>query len=242
MVAMAGSGSAQSQGPGARTAGEVRAVLELFTSQGCSSCPPADELLGKLSARSDVIALSYPVDYWDYLGWKDTLANPKFSARQKHYAKARGDGRVYTPQMVVNGLTHAIGSSADSVEAAIAQTAERFLASKVSVTVSMDEKRVAVDVGDSKVASDQAEATVWLALVDREVAVKIERGENRGRTVNYTNVVREMTPIGMWSGKAASFAVSREAVATTDNTLCVVLVQAGKAGPIIGAAVAREGI
>src|ERR687884_289212 len=87
-----------------------QAVVELFTSQGCSSCPPADAMLGELARRPDVIALSLPVDYWDYLGWKDTLAQPAFSARQRAYAGARGDRQVYTPQVIVNGATPCVGS------------------------------------------------------------------------------------------------------------------------------------
>lgn len=242
MAVMAGGAQAQSGAASVKSASDVKAVLELFTSQGCSSCPPADDLLAKYAERNDVIALSFSVDYWDYLGWKDTLANPKFSARQKYYAKARGDGRIYTPQIVVNGLAHAVGSSADSIESAITQTAERFQASRVPVSLTMDKARLAVAVGDRTSTAEHGEATVWLVLVDRVVSVKIERGENHGRTVNYTNVVREMTPIGMWTGKSATFAVSREAVTTSPNTICVALVQAGKAGPIIGAAIAREGL
>src|SRR5262249_58863578 len=103
-------------------AGEPRALLELFTSQGCSSCPPADRLVGQLANDPSLIALSVPIDYWDYLGWRDTLANPAHSARQRAYARARGDGQVYTPQIVVNGSTHALGSDQAAIERAIAQT------------------------------------------------------------------------------------------------------------------------
>src|SRR5271166_6324501 len=99
---------------------QTRAVIELFTSQGCSSCPPADKLLGELAGDASVIALSVPIDYWDYLGWKDTLASPGHSARQRAYARMRGDREVYTPQIVVNGLTHVLGSDHTAVERAIA--------------------------------------------------------------------------------------------------------------------------
>jgi len=217
--------------------GEVRAVLELFTSQGCSSCPPADALLGKYAARKDVIALSLPVDYWDYLGWKDTLANPKFSARQKHYAKERGDGRVYTPQLVVNGLAHVVGSSAEAIDEAIATTAKQLSASRVPVKVRIDDTRLIIETGDAPAGVPAQEATIWLAMVHREFEVKIERGENRGKAIKYINVVRDLNPIGMWSGKATTHTLSREAVSEPGNELCVVLLQTGKAGPIIGAAV-----
>src|SRR5207302_9029162 len=98
------------------------AVIELFTSQGCSSCPPADKLVGELGSDPSLVALSLPIDYWDYLGWKDTLADPRHTARQKAYAHARGDGQVYTPQVVVNGILHAVGSDKAAIEAAIANS------------------------------------------------------------------------------------------------------------------------
>src|SRR5580698_3056008 len=101
---------------------EPRAVVELFTSQGCSACPPADKLIGELARDPSVIALSMPIDYWDYLGWKDTLADARFSARQKAYSQVRGDREVYTPQVVVNGSVHVIGSDRDAIEDAIGDT------------------------------------------------------------------------------------------------------------------------
>lgn len=214
----------------------IRAVLELFTSQGCSSCPAADAVLEKLAARKDVIALSLPVDYWDYLGWKDTLARPKFTARQKYYAKERGDGRVYTPQMVVNGLTHVVGSSPDAIEGAIKATEAQFAATRIAVTVRSEKGRILIETGDAPPGAAPREATIWIAMVRRETEVKIERGENRGRTIKYANVVRELNPVGMWSGKAVAVELSREAVVEQSNETCVVLIQAGKGGPIIGAA------
>ncbi|MGD9802668.1 MAG: DUF1223 domain-containing protein [Hyphomicrobiaceae bacterium] len=214
----------------------VHAVLELFTSQGCSSCPAADALLGKYAADKNVIALSLPVDYWDYLGWKDTLAKPKFSARQKYYAKERGDGRIYTPQMVVNGRAHVVGSNSESINTAIASTSNAFDATRVPVKITLDRKHLVVETGDAPAGSTVNEATIWLVMVHREAEIKIERGENRGKTVKYINVVRELNPIGVWSGKAASYEISREAVAEPGNEMCVVLLQIGKAGPIIGAA------
>jgi hypothetical protein len=214
----------------------IRAVLELFTSQGCSSCPAADALLGKYAAHKDVIALSLPVDYWDYLGWKDTLAKPKFAARQKYYAKARGDGRVYTPQMVVNGRTHVVGSAAESIDAAIESTAKDLEANRVPVTIRVDGKHLIVETGTAPPGASIHEATIWLAMVHRQYDIKIERGENRGKTIKYVNVVRELSPIGVWMGKPDTLEISRDAVAEPGNEMCVVLLQVGKAGPIVGAA------
>src|SRR6266508_3656100 len=101
---------------------EPRAVIELFTSQGCSSCPPADRLVGELARDPSIVAMSLPVDYWDYLGWKDTLANPRHTARQRGYARVRGDREVYTPQVVVNGAFHVIGSDKAAIEHVIAKS------------------------------------------------------------------------------------------------------------------------
>src|SRR5205085_12095966 len=102
--------------------GDTRAVVELFTSQGCSSCPPADKLLGELAADPSLVSISLPIDYWDYLGWKDTLADPRHAARQRAYSKLRGDREVYTPQVVVNGVLHALGSDRSAIERAVAQS------------------------------------------------------------------------------------------------------------------------
>src|SRR5205085_949400 len=114
---------------------EPRAVVELFTSQGCSSCPPADRIIGELAKDPNVIALSLPIDYWDYLGWKDTLADSRFSARQKAYSRMRGDRDVYTPQVVVNGSRHVIGSDRTRIEGAISDTQKADGVMSVTVTM-----------------------------------------------------------------------------------------------------------
>src|SRR5215469_15192774 len=116
---------------------EPRAVVELFTSQGCSSCPPADKIIGELAKDPSVIALSLPIDYWDYLGWKDTLADARFSARQRAYSKMRGDREVYTPQVVVNGSAHVLGSDLAGIESAITKTDKSESVMSVPVTMSL---------------------------------------------------------------------------------------------------------
>src|SRR5436309_92519 len=127
---------------------EPRAVIELFTSQGCSSCPPADQLLGELTNDSSLVAVSVPVDYWDYLGWKDTLADPHNTARQKAYAHARGDGQVYTPQVVVNGALHALGSDKLAIERAIAESRKNGGKPVLPVTLAPTGGQLGVAVGD----------------------------------------------------------------------------------------------
>src|SRR5215210_7333402 len=128
---------------------EPRAVIELFTSQGCSSCPPADKLAGELARDPSLIVLSLPVDYWDYLGWKDTLALPGHTNRQRAYSKARGDREVYTPQVVVNGVKHVLGSDKTAIENAVAQTQNQpgTLSLPVSMSVAGEQISVSVPAG-----------------------------------------------------------------------------------------------
>src|SRR3954447_14816156 len=125
---------------------EPRAGVELFPSQGCSSCPPADRILGELAQDPSVIALSMPIDYWDYLGWKDTLADARFSARQKAYSQVRGDREVYTPQVVVNGSVHVIGSDRARIEGAIDATRKATGVMSVPVTMTQTGKQINISV------------------------------------------------------------------------------------------------
>ncbi|MEZ5922987.1 MAG: DUF1223 domain-containing protein [Hyphomicrobiaceae bacterium] len=212
------------------------AVVELFTSQGCSSCPAADEILGELAKRQDVIALSLPVDYWDYLGWRDTLASHEFTERQRSYALARGDGQVYTPQVVVNGLVHAVGSRLADIEAAMAATEAKLGTRRTSIALRMEADDIVVDIGAATDAADPAEGRILLAMTTRSVEVPIARGENRGRTITYYNVVRKLTEIGRWTGAAQSIHVSKSEYAGAESDGCVVLLQTGAVGPIVAAA------
>jgi hypothetical protein len=215
----------------------VKAVLELFTSQGCSSCPPADALLKTYASRRDVVALTLPVDYWDYLGWKDTFANAKHSLRQKAYAKKRGDGRVYTPQVVVNGQAHVNGGSAADIDRAIAIESAKLEGRRVGVDLRAEGHQLVIGLAGAPEGSDVREANVWLAVVQREAEVPIKSGENRGRTLSYVNVVRELTSIGMWSGTPQTIRIDRESVAQQGADRFAVLVQHGKGGPLLGAAI-----
>jgi hypothetical protein len=203
------------------------AVIELFTSQGCSSCPPADVLLETLSHRPDVVVLSLPVDYWDYLGWKDTLASPMFSARQRAYAMERGDRQVYTPQSVVNGSAHALGSDLEAIEAAIHTTSQHKDVLSLPVRAIEHDGRIEVEL-DEHAGSPKGE--IWLIAVATKQSVAIERGENAERQVVYSNVVRKMTRLGPWKGKPCKFAVAREDVVTRDADKMLVVVQAGNGG------------
>ncbi len=213
-----------------------KAVVELFTSQGCSSCPKADALLAQLAGRDDVIALSMSVDYWDYLGWKDTLASPRFSERQRAYALARGDGAIYTPQVVVNGLAHVNGGDEVAIGRSIAKTDKVIAPTHVPIRMSEEDGRLIVETGPTPTAALGKEATLWLAVMAKDVTVEITRGENQGKTITYNNVVRELMPIGMWSGKPMTVQLARHSFMRPGADKCAVLLQQGKAGPILGAA------
>ena len=231
-AALAGGLAAGVQGANAAEpapAREAVALVELFTSQGCSSCPPADKLLGELRNRPGIVALSFPVDYWDYLGWKDTFGSPANTARQKAYAAARGDGQVYTPQVVVNGQVHAVGSQRGAVAAAIAEVA--LPASHPALKAALKDRMLAVDVGGAEGAS----GTVWLAEYTGVAPVEVKRGENGGSTVDYHNVVRRLVKVGAWNGTAQSFSAELSAASQRRRDGCVVFLQEHEGGRILAA-------
>lgn len=213
-------------------AGEGPVVVELFTSQGCSSCPPADAYMRELANRDGVIALSFNVDYWNYLGWEDTLASPAHTERQRAYARRLGLSGVYTPQIVVNGAAEGVGSKRDKIEREIVGARTTPLPVAVSFTDKGD--TLTLDVGAGR--SPGQPVTLWLIRFTKEETVEIGKGENRGRTMTYAHAVRELTPVGMWSGKAMSLTLPKGDLLAGGFDGCVALLQAGKGGPILGAA------
>lgn len=214
-----------------RAASNDLVLVELFTSQGCSSCPAADKVAGVLAEDPNTIVLSLNVDYWDYLGWRDTLAKPEYTARQQDYARSRGDSSVYTPQMVVNGATHVVGSDSRRVKADIVEGRANTLA--IPLSLAMNESEIKVDI---PAAAFDGEATLWLMAVAPSIEVKIERGENSGQSVTYHNVVRNMVPATMWKGEAFSGKWMRDAVMTPECKFCVAILQRERTGPLLGLA------
>ena len=220
-------------------AASERAVIELFTSQGCSSCPAADELAGELAKDPSLIVLSLAIDYWDYLGWKDTLALPGHGNRQKAYARMRGDRQVYTPQAVINGTVHVVGSDREAIDAAIAQTDKQPGTLALPVAMTVANGTVTVTIPAATGAANKGE--IWLCPISSNVPVAIGRGENSGRTITYHNVVRRWVKLGDWTGAARTLNVPLADVGGADIDSFAVVVQAGTKeapGNMLGAAVA----
>lgn len=229
-LALIAGGTILPRGLRADTAG-TPVLIELFTSQGCSSCPPADALAGELARDPLNYVVSLNVDYWDYLGWNDTLAKPEYSKRQFDYGKSRGDMEVYTPQMVMNGHYHAVGSKPAEVRKFITECREEGLKATLSLTVTGKEVKVTIPA-----QAITGEATLWLMAIAPEVKAVIERGENAGKTVTYHNVVRNMVPAALWKGEEYQGAWMRDAVIPADCTSCIAVLQKDKTGQVIGLA------
>jgi hypothetical protein len=234
LVALALSVPGRAQPPASAT--ETPALIELFTSQGCSSCPPADALLNRYRDKPGVITLSFSVDYWNYLGWRDTLSSPENSERQRDYALARGDGRVYTPQAVVDGITHVNGANEAAIEMAMRQASQRLKDVKVPMSMRAEGNSLVIDVGDAPETSDMREATIWLAVAKDKETVSISRGENRGKKITYSHPVRELTPIGMWKGNQMSLSLPLKDLHAIGGDCVVAMLQVEGSGPILGAA------
>jgi hypothetical protein len=218
---------------------EPRAVVELFTSQGCSSCPAADKIMGELAEDPSIVALSMPIDYWDYLGWKDTLADARFSARQKAYSHVRGDRDVYTPQVVVNGSAHVIGSDRAGIEGAIGDTKKVDGVMSVPVSMTLTGKQINVSVLVSSKGPAAMHGEIWIGSISKAVSIAIGRGENRGREVTYYNVVRNLLKVGDWNGSPGSWTVPLENISREGVDAAVVYIQDGnrdRPGPMLGAA------
>lgn len=215
-------------------AGKPVGVVELFTSQGCSSCPPADAALKTLIDDGRVVALAYHVDYWNYLGWIDTLASKDNTARQYAYAKMFGRSGVYTPQAVLNGRDHINGADLNGINNRISamNSAGKGLAVPVAASVRADEIDIKIGAGTGK-------ASVVVVYFNREQLVDVKKGENSGKTISYWHSVRDIQTIGMWDGKPANFVLPASVLTEGENGGCAVLLQKMKdvetPGAIIGA-------
>jgi hypothetical protein len=226
--------------PAARAeAGEPLVVVELYTSQGCSSCPAADAILGELLAmRSDILGLEFHVDYWDNLGWKDSFSSAESTARQRAYAKALGLTYVYTPQMVIQGSVNEVGSDKMAVMAAI-ENARHGSAPYLDISLRQDGNGgLNLSLPASAGAGEPgAPATVWLINFDRQFVTDVTAGENIGRKMRNNHVVRAQKAIGTWTGAALEISLGADQLGGGEaSDACAILVQSDNFGPIIGAA------
>ena len=206
-------------------------VVELFTSQGCEKCPPANKLLAELAKEKNILALSWHVDYWDYQGWKDTLADPEHTRRQENYNQALGKKGVYTPQIIINGRREVVGS----YKLALYQTIQSALiANELPVTVRLEggAENLQVRLGGSE---DNSRAVVVLVWYDSLQKIKIGAGANAGKTITYANVVRKVKNLGEWQGQAVTFPIDLRDPGRGGADCLAILVQDGETGRIIGA-------
>lgn len=221
---------------GERAPNVLPVVVELFTSQGCSSCPPSDAFLGDLSKRPDVIALAFHVDYWDYIGWADPFARPAYTERQRNYARALHQRYVYTPEMVVSGMAHDSGMDRSTVlgliDRAHAQAGER-------IPVGLSDGGAAGVSISVPPLTRPAPADVWLVTFDPQHKTQVTRGENRGRDLIDYNVVRSLTLLTQWDGQAAGqWTVPIDRLG--DAAGVAVLIQHREQGTMLGAAQLRR--
>lgn len=220
-------GSAVSQMGVAHADGTV--VVELYTSQGCSSCPPADKIVAQLRGSDRILPLSLNVDYWDYLGWKDDLALPGNAKRQRLYAKVMGKRRVYTPQMVIDGRVDVIGSRKHEVNAAVNANLAHDDDVTVLITARPDGQ---LNVSASSASAANENATIWVVGFKSDVIAKVERGENSGHDLHYANVVREWREAATWN-RAQPLSMVVPKPKGEDGV--AVIVQVGHVGEILGA-------
>jgi len=205
-------------------------AIELFTSQGCSSCPPADALLGKLAQRPDIVALSFHIDYWDYIGWKDRFASKETTARQRAYARTLRQKYIYTPEMVVDGRVHQPGINDGQVDSMLADARRQSAARTTPMLKRMADGTLRVALDAATIAGP---ADVTLFVYDRRHATPVQRGENEGRRLDDFNVVRRFEIVSRWEGAQAHWTVPADRFQPEQGL--AVIVQQSDHGPVLGA-------
>ena len=217
-----------------RAEGSVKGVVELFTSQSCSSCPPADKVLGEVIMRGDVLGLAFHVDYWNYLNWKDTFSSPESTKRQYDYAKSLHSRQVYTPQMIVNGKDVVSAGSPEAVFQVMAAAGTGSL--PIDVSAKIENERLVVNAGKG-----DGEANLVLVVFESRETVDIKRGENSGKKIEYHNAVTQLRTLGMWKGESLTVELPKQEYLAKKGYGCAVILQRvtpqGTPGEIIGAAI-----
>ncbi len=219
-----------------------KGVVELFTSQGCSSCPPADATFGQLVAQGDVVALSYHVDYWNYLGWNDTLSSKDNTERQYGYAKTLGRSGVYTPQAIINGRDHVKGTDLAAIDAKVDQLSQAGKGLIVPITANMHGDEIQIQIGE---AHGLGQAEVVVAYFTKKQKIEVTKGENSGKSMEYWNSVSDVQSVGMWDGKSMTLTLPGKNMGKSKKDGCAILLQtsgpSGEPAAILGATVMMAG-
>ncbi|MDV4181464.1 thioredoxin family protein [Rhizobium brockwellii] len=220
--------------------GTPKGVVELFTAQGCSSCPPADAAFRKLVNQGDVIALAYHVDYWNYLGWADTLSSKENTERQYGYAKTMGRSNVYTPQAIVNGRGHLAGADLNGINSQIDTYSSEGNGLTIPISAAMRGDELEIKIG-----AGQGKANVVMVYFDKEKTIDVEKGENSGQKISYLHSVTNVETVGMWDGKATSLTLPASVLQRPQLEGCAILLQSatadGDPAAILGATVVMAG-
>ncbi|MDV4155079.1 DUF1223 domain-containing protein [Rhizobium brockwellii] len=220
--------------------GTPKGVVELFTAQGCSSCPPADAAFRKLVNQGDVIALAYHVDYWNYLGWADTLSSKENTERQYGYAKTMGRSNVYTPQAIVNGRGHLAGADLNGINSQIDTYSSEGNGLTIPISAAMRGDELEIKIG-----AGQGKANVVMVYFDKERTIDVEKGENSGQKISYLHSVTNVETVGMWDGKATSLTLPASVLQRPQLEGCAILLQSatadGDPAAILGATVVMAG-
>jgi hypothetical protein len=232
---------------GAAFAGEVRTpkgVIELFTSQGCASCPPADSALSQLVAQGDMVVLSYHVDYWNYLGWTDTLSSKENTERQYGYAKTMGRSGVYTPQAIINGREHVKGTDIAMINTKIDGMQKAGQGLTVPIGAAMHGDEIEIEIGEGQ-GQELRQAEVVVAYFTKRQMVDVTKGENSGKNMEYWHSVYDVQSVGMWNGKKMTLTLPGKSLGKTKKDGCAILLQTsgpgGEPAAIIGATVLMAG-
>ena len=215
-------------------------VVELFTSQGCSSCPAADKFLTSIARDKNVLALAWHVDYWDYLGWEDTFAKPDNADRQRRYSRSFGESQIYTPQAVINGRSHVVGHNGRKIKGKLKEYQGKMQGMVVPIKTSISN-----DVLDIEIPSQDniGKATLWMVYFADQAKVKVERGENHGKNLTYSNIVRDIQLVGMMEPDGLKTMLPLKELSYKGYDSCALILQQttkqGTPGAIIGAVVIR---
>lgn len=218
-----------------------KAVVEMFTSQGCSSCPPADEWVVKTAPGTEILPLAWHVDYWDYLGWKDTFAMPGNADRQRRYSVTFGENQIYTPQAVINGRSHTVGSRRSDIESRVKTYVHNHQGMVVKIHAKQRAGKLEISIPKTSLAQN---ANLWMVYYNEKQIVDVKRGENRGRKLAYSNIVRDVELLGMVEADGLKLILPISELSRPGITSCAMILQKktqkGTPGPIIGAVAMRN--